>query len=228
MRNSMRVSLVVGLGALVWCAAAATAAQASIHACVKPKSGATRIVKAKAKCRRGERKLSWSTAGPRGPAGANGANGANGAAGGEGRAGANGVAYVYAISQSLAEPKALSTSGTVVLKKVLPPGSFAAIAKTTIVAEAAKAATVDVFCDLFDVPGTTGEGEGELLDLSSWEGPLGEKAAAEFVGETSITLAGTVTSGVTSTLTMTCLNVSGQSMKSAIAQMQAITVASIR
>ena len=56
-----------------------------IHACVKRTSGATRIVSAKAKCRKGEQKLSWNTSGPAGPAGRSGATGA------EGKAGANGT-----------------------------------------------------------------------------------------------------------------------------------------
>ena len=64
----------------------AQGAEASvIHACVKRTSGATRIVSAKAKCRKGEQKLSWNTSGPAGPAGRSGATGA------EGKAGANGT-----------------------------------------------------------------------------------------------------------------------------------------
>lgn len=229
MRNSMRMAPAFVLGAVVFfCATASVAQAATIYACVKPKSGATRIVGAKAKCRRGEQKLSWNTAGPRGPSGANGRNGANGAAGGEGKAGTNGAADVYSTSQSQTEPKALPAGGTIVLTKVLPPGSYAVTAKTTITADESKAATVEMFCLLNDVPGTTGEGEGKVLDLTGWEGPLGQTGLNEFSAQTPMTLASTMTSDVTSTLEMECANLSGQAMKSAIGQMQAITVASVR
>lgn len=229
MRNSMKMAPALALGALVLCCVTASVAQAAaIYACVKPKSGATRIVAAKAKCRRGEQKLSWNTAGPRGPAGANGRSGANGAAGGEGKAGTNGVADVYSTSQPLTEPKALPAGGTIVLTKVLPPGSYSVTAKTTITAEASKAATIEMFCDLGDAAGTSGGGEGSLLDLTGWEGPLGEKGPTNFVAESPLMLASAMTSTVTSTLEVQCVNISGQQMKSAAAQMQALTVASVR
>jgi hypothetical protein len=222
-----RASLALGLGALIACSAAAGAAQAAtIYACVKPKSGATRIVTAKAKCRRGEKKLSWNTTGPRGPAGANGANGAGGASGAEGKAGANGAATVYSTSQSQTEPLSLPSGTTLVLSKVLPPGSYAVTAKTTITASETKKATVEMFCELADQP--AGGSESRLIDLTGWEAPLGENGPTDFSAEAPLTLAGTITSSVTSTLAMGCANNSGQSMKSALAQMLAISVAAVR
>lgn len=60
-----------------------------VYACYKAKGknkGAVRLVPKKGKCRKGERKVSWSATGPSGQSGENGQNGENGA-GGEGGAG---------------------------------------------------------------------------------------------------------------------------------------------
>ena len=52
---------------------ASAAGATTIYACVNKKSGAVRIVSAKAKCKRTEHKLSWGSTGPAGPAGVTGA-----------------------------------------------------------------------------------------------------------------------------------------------------------
>lgn len=71
-----------------------------VYACYKTagkQSGAVRIVPKSKKCRRGERKLNWSVAGPTGaqgqPAqsGGSGGSGANGSNGSDGSAGASGI-----------------------------------------------------------------------------------------------------------------------------------------
>ena len=104
MRLRRRRVLLVALP-LVLVAGVALAAQpdgrrpstAVINACVKKRSGAVRVVKAGAACRRGESPLSWNaqgSAGPRGAAGATGPagpSGATGAAGPKGDAGARGA-----------------------------------------------------------------------------------------------------------------------------------------
>src|SRR5262245_28162345 len=74
------------VGALLL-AGLATAPQASagtIYACVK-KNGAVRIVTKRARCKRGEKKLSWNSEGVRGKNGTNGKNGANGTNGTNGQ-----------------------------------------------------------------------------------------------------------------------------------------------
>lgn len=63
----------------------------TIHACVKKKGGAVRVVGAKTKCKKGENKLSWNTAGPAGPPGLRGLLGATGATGATGAPGATGA-----------------------------------------------------------------------------------------------------------------------------------------
>jgi hypothetical protein len=60
------------------------------HACVKTKSGTLRLVAAKAKCRKGEKRVRWSQTGPPGNAGTAGADGAPGATGGQGVQGVQG------------------------------------------------------------------------------------------------------------------------------------------
>jgi hypothetical protein len=70
-----------------------------VHACYRVKGkakGAMRVVPAKKKCRRGEKKLAWSVAGPAGPAGQNGVAGANGANGSNGTQGTAGEAALQA------------------------------------------------------------------------------------------------------------------------------------
>ena len=102
--------LAVGLLAVPASGIAATKTT-TIYSCVNKKTGALRIVKSKStKCKKGEKKLSWTSVtgtptapagavgpqGPAGPAGAQGpagAAGAAGVAGGVGPAGADGAGY---------------------------------------------------------------------------------------------------------------------------------------
>jgi hypothetical protein len=82
-RTPRRGMLALVMTAALILAAMATASQASastLYACVK-KSGAAKISTKKPKCKKGEKKLSWSTTGPAGKNGANGSNGTNGTAG---------------------------------------------------------------------------------------------------------------------------------------------------
>jgi len=111
---------------------AAQAAQASmIDACVKPKSGATRIVGAKARCHKGEQKLSWSTSGPAGAPGAKGAEGKPGANG------ANGAVAGFSAFSTGAET--LNAKLVTIVHKVVPPGSYVVAGKTVILAESESA-----------------------------------------------------------------------------------------
>jgi hypothetical protein len=79
--------LLATVGALIIAALAmAPQSQAStVYACVKKTSGTPRIVSKKTKCKKSEKRLSWST---QGPAGKNGATGAPGTAGAKGDTGA--------------------------------------------------------------------------------------------------------------------------------------------
>jgi hypothetical protein len=83
--RAIGVLCVVGAMLLVMLASVAQANAATIYAC-QTKKGTIRIVTAKTKCKRSEKKLSWSTTGP---AGANGANGKEGSAGKSGENGKN-------------------------------------------------------------------------------------------------------------------------------------------
>jgi hypothetical protein len=69
---------------------AAPASAATLYACVK-KNGSAHIFKTKPKCRKGETKLSWNTAGRNGSNGLPGAQGLTGAPGANGAQGAKGA-----------------------------------------------------------------------------------------------------------------------------------------
>jgi hypothetical protein len=88
------VGLLVGVfaGSAV---AAPIAMNGKVNACYKVKGkakGAMRVVPAAKKCRKGERKLAWSVAGPPGAAGPAGSGGSTGTAGAIGATGATGPA----------------------------------------------------------------------------------------------------------------------------------------
>jgi hypothetical protein len=83
------------LAAVTLCAALATDAGAAklvgkdgkVYACYKAKGktkGAVRLVAKKGKCKRGEKKISWSAVGPAGESGTNGESGSNGESGATG------------------------------------------------------------------------------------------------------------------------------------------------
>jgi hypothetical protein len=75
------IALSVALGGTSYAALHDAGNSNTVRACVKKRGGAVRVVKAGAKCKRGERRLAWNRAGVPGPAGAPGATGPQGAAG---------------------------------------------------------------------------------------------------------------------------------------------------
>jgi hypothetical protein len=87
---------VVGLMSVVFAGSAAAAPitkGGQVHACYRVKGkakGAMRVVPVNKKCRRGEKKLAWSVAGPVGQQGAAGPQGAQGQSGSNGSNGADG------------------------------------------------------------------------------------------------------------------------------------------
>jgi hypothetical protein len=224
---------VLALAVVLLATATVEAARAStIHACVKPSSGATRIVSAKAKCHRGEQKLAWSTTGPQGPAGASGSAGSAGSAGspgaqgGEGKAGANGAGALFSATGGGIELKATETMA---VTKTVPPGSYMLSAKADLGAESEKAGVEDTACFLGDRPGTTKTGEAELLDFGPWAVALGEDEPTNFVATTAVAMQGTLTSAVTSTLSVACFTEDdpGVTVHLVLAQLQALAVTSI-
>ena len=100
--RSRSLALLAGLGALAAVIAAGVGAQTTaaprIHACAAKKSGALRVVAAKARCRKSERKLSWAVAGSRGAAGVPGARGPTGLGGPAGPAGPQGPAGPHSLA----------------------------------------------------------------------------------------------------------------------------------
>jgi hypothetical protein len=224
-----RTALAVAAGVIVAGAVAASGAQAAtIHACVKPRSGATRIVGARAKCRHGEQKLSWNTNGPQGPAGKNGVPGA------EGKAGPSGLGPAFFAGAEGLSP--LTEAPTVIFTKTVPPGDYVINAPVLVRAEATTAKFVDANCFVVEKPGTTltaGDLTSEELVLVAfgvWEDGLGPKGATEFQSATTITLAGTLESKVTSTLGVICGDsdtTAGVTVNVEIAELVATQVSSI-
>ena len=80
-----------------------------LYACAKKKGGALRTIKKAKRCKRGERKISWSVGGPSGPSGSAGAAGPAGAPGAAGGVGATGPAGATgATGASAATPETLT------------------------------------------------------------------------------------------------------------------------
>jgi hypothetical protein len=222
------VALVAVLAGGWACAAVlpANAAGSTIHACVNPKSGATRIVSAKARCRRGEKRMSWSTTGPQGPAGANGAAGAPGSAGAEGKAGAA-VAYSAVNTTDMKLP---AKAENLVIAKPLPPGNYVALAKLAIGAESTtKAVYSEVLCGLLYRPGLAISGESKTVDVSAWEAPLAEVSPGHSNAVSTITMQGTFSTTVTVTLAAECQSFEeGVEPATNFDELQAIGVSSIQ
>lgn len=112
MTGSPKTRLTVAL-ALIALAASVLASEAAargvvakdgrIYACYRAKGkhkGAVRLVPKRAKCRRGEHKVSWSVSGTPGPGGSSGQNGANGESGTAGAPGARGTTASIATLES--------------------------------------------------------------------------------------------------------------------------------
>jgi hypothetical protein len=226
------LAVAVLLAALLTSLGAESALAGTIHACVKPKSGATRIVGAKAKCHRGEQKLSWSTSGPTGArgvpgaAGTPGAAGAPGAAGNDGKAGSNGAAALYS---AFAEGPTVITGGKTLLTKVVPPGSYAVSTKTMLVGESEAEGWAGASCILGDTPGIlTGE-EPTPLDRAGWASVLVDVSPKHFIAAGTLSLQGALTSKVTSTITVGCAGDSpgGTVERAEFSQLQVLSVTSV-
>lgn len=214
----------VAAGALVALATTGEAGASTIHACVKPKSGATRIVSAKARCRRGEKRLSWSTTGPPGKTGP---AGPGGPAGTEGKAGPSGVGPVYSVSH--AEPVTLG-SESIVLTKTVPPGSYWVSAKTVVGEETKTAGTVTFICAVQITPGTIASTKAPDLDVSGFATALAESGGAtEWSTAQTVPLSGAFSSPVTNTLSLGCAALGGPAGKPFAdeSQLQAVVVSSV-
>jgi len=195
-----------GAAVLLALAVAPAASAATIHACVSRKSGATRIVGAKAKCRHGENRLSWSSSGPAGPQGVPGATGAAGAAG------ANGVGIDFASSKSGEEPVPLASGAEdVIASETLPAGSYFVSSNSTLLAlKATKAGVlVAVACGIADSAGTPSiKKPNETIDESVWFQEL-FKSGAEYEAVAGMGLQGQLTTTAPTTLALICEGLEG-------------------
>jgi hypothetical protein len=194
--------------ALLALAVAPAASAARLYTCVNTKSGAMRLVAATAKCKHGERKLSWNAAGP---AGAQGAPGSPGVAGSPGAAGSNGVGADYASFSFGPSNLAASEKGDVVVSKTIPAGSYFVNAKTVVgAAQATKAVFVGVICELVDTSGTVGVVElPQALDLGEWQQQLSNSSGSEYDAASTIAMQAQLTTTEPTTLALVCVAIEG-------------------
>jgi hypothetical protein len=216
-------------------AASAAASPKTIYACVKKHSGATRIVSRKARCARGESKLSWAGAGPAGSPGPRGLPGANGTNGVNGVNGANGAITLYSAAKSegvevppanVGEP---ASPPPPLVSKVIPPGSYYLSAKVLFAAEAATAGFIEVLCALSSSPGTAVASTGNTIDVSVLNTPLFERGASEFSVTSELVFQGALSTPVTSTVALYCglLNGGkGLTVRAGLAQLGALETTS--
>jgi hypothetical protein len=90
-RRLAAVALSLALLSALLLAATSSAGAATLNACKNKKTGAIRVVGAKAKCKKSEARLSWSTSGEKGAAGSKGDKGDKGDAGAKGEKGDTGA-----------------------------------------------------------------------------------------------------------------------------------------
>jgi hypothetical protein len=197
MRRLVAVSCATSVVAAASLAAAPTAGASTIYVCVKKKSGVMRLVDRKAKCKRGESKLTWNQSGPAGPAGKTGATGATGTTGSGGSAGLNGAVAGFSAS----EPNEINIAGSTVtiLSKSLPAGSYiisADVGLKLFGEETTKKPGADIECFLTDGSSEVGGiwGGGTTVELGS----------KQFIADGSIPLQLAITTTSTTTVKVEC------------------------
>ena len=153
--------------------------------------------------------------------GANGSNGANGAQGPQGATGATGATgaagavagYSDSNSSLVTVPVGVSGNGTfvTVATKVLPPGSYLIMAKTSVNATANSGQTGNVApeCDLFF--------GGTIADVAQGQGPLGSGFLTIASYTTTLTDEAPLTSSTSTTVTLQCENQLGSQTNLAMA-----------
>jgi hypothetical protein len=195
------IAALVATIALLVPAAASAVGATTIYACVNKKSGAMRIVSAKAKCKRTERKLSWGATGPAGLPGKEGKQGATGAPG------SNGVGIDYASSSFGPNVLPGGETGEIVVSETIPAGSYFVSAKTIIGGSEAKSAVfVATICELVDSASTPRLVElNEAIDVGEWAQTLSEAAAKDWVAAGTMSLQGQLTTTQPTTLALDCL-----------------------
>jgi len=156
------ICLFLLLAGAAW-ASVGTSGSAPIHGCYSKRSGVLRVA---ARCRHGEKAISWSKTGPIGPAGARGKgatgprgpSGPSGSVGAAGQPGGTGPSDVYAAGVSLIESEL--TSSFVSLGSItLPAGSYLLEGKLNFIASKS-AAMSEIFCLLAADTTSTPEWDG--------------------------------------------------------------------
>jgi hypothetical protein len=163
--NYTKVALAVCVfllaGGVAW--AASGSGGTLIHGCYAKRSGALRVV---ARCKHGEKSLSWNQSGPEGREGARGSRGETGASGASGQTGGGGPAGPSDIYAAGKATGALSpTEYTSYAQLTLPPGSY--LVEATVILFANKPGTTMV-CFVAETS-TSLKGELDGADASAGE-----------------------------------------------------------
>jgi hypothetical protein len=190
------IALVTASALTAACLVGSSAATAStLFACVK-KNGTAHLYSKKPKCKKGEKKLTWSNVGPAGKNGVNGANGTNGANGSNGAAGASGDVAGYFSSQ----PSGLFLTSTLTklsgLERTLPAGSYLLSASVGIEGFAESAGSgAQEECQLIASSGPK--------SVSKWAGPF-LNVSGQFIAEGELTMQLGVTAAEPVTVSVKC------------------------
>jgi hypothetical protein len=206
-KHPRRAPIAATVGAMLAALGMASGASgATIYSCVKKKSGTTRIVSAKTKCKRSERRLSWSVAGP---VGERGASGAPGPAGGSGPSGGTGTAGAVA-GYSVTSSTFTSIAGeTPIISTTIPAGSYIVTAKITVAAMSAAAGWAAAECALVDTPGPEFHKGSPPIDFGAFEGTLSKGPSSGFGAAGGVPFATALNTTEQSTLTILCAGAGG-------------------
>src|SRR6202000_418419 len=132
-------------------------------------------------------------------------SGSGGAQGAPGSAGVNGLTGAGPLFSAVSSKQPhISPEGTVLVSKVLPPGSYMVWAKTDVFETGTKAEAENVTCALRSHPGTDETEELTLLDESISELELGIRGGGGFGAADTIPLQGAFATAVTSTVLLEC------------------------
>jgi hypothetical protein len=189
-------AVIGAVAALAPIAVVSRADAATIHVCVKKSTGAMRQVSAAARCKHGERKLSWNSQGTAGKNGLPGAGGANGAPGASGAPGSNGAIAAYSAFEETPVPLE-----AVVVSKTLPAGRWAIFAGADVFARASTTGRLVLGCELDEAA--------HSVDFSTAYMPLLEREPGKFRAETAVSTQAAVTLSSPTTFELRCFGLHG-------------------
>lgn len=225
-RRSVAVAFAVAALLLASFAAAPQAGASTISVCVKKSSGAIRLITGKAKCKKGESKVSWNSRGPAGANGANGANGASGANGVNGTNGANGAVGGFSVAQQQGAFQELPLSENPefpeeveVLEKILPAGHYVITAKAELLGVGKSVGLAAAYCEIYDANSK------EEVDLSEWGGYLSFLTGSEYFATSTVPMVAAVSASTPLKIEIWCASTANSATSGKVREQRAAIVA---